>query len=95
MHACVHTYRYVQVQACEAQRTMLHVFLYHFPHHLVKQGLSSAMELTKWLVWLASKFQRSTCLHLPQPSARSEMSAIIPSCCMAAEGQTLTTAILY
>lgn len=65
MHVCMHKYRCVQVQARETQKSMLHVFLYYFPHHLVRQGLSSAMECTKWLVWLASKFQKSTCLHLP------------------------------
>lgn len=93
MHVCVHTYRCVQVQVCEAHRTMLHVFLYHFPHHLVGQGLSTAMSVqSDYSGWPASS--KDLLVFISQPSARLKMSALIPSCYMAAEGQTLTTVIL-
>lgn len=92
MFVCIHTdvckSRYVKLtgQCCMSSFITSHITWWDKVFHQlwsVQSGYSGSPASSKDLP-----------VFISQPSARLKMSALIPSCYMAAEGQTLTTVIL-
>lgn len=67
----VHMY----MHAYGVQRLALGVFLNKSLSYFLRLGLPLNLNLTGWLRWLASEFQRSSCLHFPALALHKHITA--------------------